>query len=56
MKFAVERSKSAIIHASPFNSEKKRGGVAVIGVISYFTFCCIFNIFFIISLFWHDIS
>uniref|UniRef100_A0A3B6QCK1 Calcium-transporting ATPase n=1 Tax=Triticum aestivum TaxID=4565 RepID=A0A3B6QCK1_WHEAT len=31
MKFAVERSKSAIIHVSPFNSEKKRGGVAVIG-------------------------
>ncbi|XP_048538424.1 calcium-transporting ATPase 5, plasma membrane-type-like [Triticum urartu] len=31
MKFALERSKSAIIHVSPFNSEKKRGGVAVIG-------------------------
>lgn len=31
MKFAVERSKSAIIHVSPFNSEKKRGGVAVTG-------------------------
>lgn len=30
MKFAEERSKSAIIHVSPFNSEKKRGGVAVI--------------------------
>ncbi|KAM0931734.1 hypothetical protein ACQ4PT_000148 [Festuca glaucescens] len=31
MKFAAERSKSAIIHVSPFNSEKKRGGVAVNG-------------------------
>lgn len=31
MKFAVERSKSSIIHVSPFNSEKKRGGVAVTG-------------------------
>ncbi|KAK1615397.1 hypothetical protein QYE76_020914 [Lolium multiflorum] len=31
MKFAAERSKSAIIHVSPFNSEKKRGGVAVTG-------------------------
>ncbi|GAB2219094.1 hypothetical protein Droror1_Dr00006722 [Drosera rotundifolia] len=29
MKFDVERSKSSIIHAFPFNSEKKRGGVAV---------------------------
>ncbi|KAG8058243.1 hypothetical protein GUJ93_ZPchr0002g25593 [Zizania palustris] len=30
MKFVEERSKSAIVHVSPFNSEKKRGGVAVI--------------------------
>ncbi|KAF0906129.1 hypothetical protein E2562_009120 [Oryza meyeriana var. granulata] len=30
MKFAEEKSKSSIIHVSPFNSEKKRGGVAVI--------------------------
>ncbi|TKW37713.1 hypothetical protein SEVIR_1G066100v4 [Setaria viridis] len=29
MKFAEERSRSAIIHVSPFNSEKKRAGVAV---------------------------
>jgi hypothetical protein len=56
MKFAAERSKSAIIHVSPFNSEKKRGGVAVTGVISCFTFRCIFYIFFIISLFWHATS
>uniref|UniRef100_A0A0E0CGI9 Calcium-transporting ATPase n=1 Tax=Oryza meridionalis TaxID=40149 RepID=A0A0E0CGI9_9ORYZ len=30
MKFAEEKSKSSIIHVSPFNSEKKRAGVAVI--------------------------
>uniref|UniRef100_A0A0D9VCU8 Calcium-transporting ATPase n=1 Tax=Leersia perrieri TaxID=77586 RepID=A0A0D9VCU8_9ORYZ len=30
MKFVEEKSKSSIIHVSPFNSEKKRGGVAVI--------------------------
>ncbi|KAJ3707985.1 hypothetical protein LUZ61_011690 [Rhynchospora tenuis] len=30
MKFNEVRSKSSIIHASPFNSEKKRGGVAVL--------------------------
>ncbi|XP_062218344.1 calcium-transporting ATPase 5, plasma membrane-type-like [Phragmites australis] len=30
MKFVEERSKSAIIHVSPFNSEKKRAGVAVV--------------------------
>ncbi|CAL5023669.1 unnamed protein product [Urochloa decumbens] len=29
MKFVEERSRSAIIHVSPFNSEKKRAGVAV---------------------------
>ncbi|GAB2291409.1 Calcium-transporting ATPase 10, plasma membrane-type [Dionaea muscipula] len=29
MKYDAERSKSSIIHAFPFNSEKKRGGVAV---------------------------
>ncbi|KAJ4748353.1 Calcium-transporting ATPase [Rhynchospora pubera] len=29
MRFDEVRSKSSIIHASPFNSEKKRGGVAV---------------------------
>jgi Ca2+-transporting ATPase len=29
MKFTEERSRSAIIHVSPFNSEKKRAGVAV---------------------------
>ncbi|KAL9250498.1 Calcium-transporting ATPase 10, plasma membrane-type-like protein [Drosera capensis] len=29
MNFTAERSKSSIIHAFPFNSEKKRGGVAV---------------------------
>ncbi|GAB2218303.1 hypothetical protein Drorol1_Dr00001523 [Drosera rotundifolia] len=29
MNFAAERSKSSIIHAFPFNSDKKRGGVAV---------------------------
>ncbi|KAG2648889.1 hypothetical protein PVAP13_1NG071300 [Panicum virgatum] len=29
MKFTEERSQSAIIHVSPFNSEKKRAGVAV---------------------------
>ncbi|XP_078162445.1 calcium-transporting ATPase 5, plasma membrane-type-like isoform X3 [Carex rostrata] len=29
MKFKEVRSKSVIVHASPFNSEKKRGGVAV---------------------------
>jgi Ca2+-transporting ATPase len=34
MKFAEERSRSAIIHVSPFNSEKKRAGVAVAVVIS----------------------
>ncbi|XP_062223931.1 calcium-transporting ATPase 5, plasma membrane-type-like isoform X2 [Phragmites australis] len=34
MKFAEERSKSAIIHVSPFNSEKKRAGVAVIARVS----------------------
>jgi Ca2+-transporting ATPase len=32
MKFAEEKSKSSIIHVSPFNSEKKRAGVAVIVV------------------------
>ncbi|XP_066321307.1 calcium-transporting ATPase 5, plasma membrane-type-like isoform X2 [Miscanthus floridulus] len=30
MKFAEERSRSSIIHVSPFNSEKKRAGVAVV--------------------------
>lgn len=34
MKFDTIRSESAIIHAFPFNSEKKRGGVAVLRVIS----------------------
>lgn len=34
MKFETIRSESAIIHAFPFNSEKKRGGVAVLRVIS----------------------
>ncbi|CAN6243258.1 unnamed protein product [Urochloa humidicola] len=29
MKFVEERSRSAIIHVSPFNSERKRAGVAV---------------------------
>lgn len=30
MKFADERSRSSIIHVSPFNSEKKHAGVAVV--------------------------
>ncbi|KAL6888430.1 hypothetical protein ACP4OV_009456 [Aristida adscensionis] len=30
MKFAEERSKSTILHVSPFSSEKKRAGVAVL--------------------------
>ena len=29
MNFDGKRSESSIIHAFPFNSEKKRGGVAV---------------------------
>lgn len=36
MKFDSERSKTSILHVFPFNSEKKRGGVAVYQVI---TFC-----------------
>nr|CAB3445801.1 unnamed protein product [Digitaria exilis] len=39
MKFAEERSRSAIIHVSPFNSEKKRAGVAVaVGAVNLFMF------------------
>jgi hypothetical protein len=33
MNFMEERSKSIILHVSPFNSEKKRAGVAVLVVI-----------------------
>lgn len=33
MNFEAVRSESSIIHAFPFNSEKKRGGVAVKRVI-----------------------
>jgi Ca2+-transporting ATPase len=29
MNFETARSQSSILHAFPFNSEKKRGGVAV---------------------------
>lgn len=35
MNFEAVRSSSSIIHAFPFNSEKKRGGVAVKTVIGY---------------------
>jgi hypothetical protein len=43
MKFAEERSRSSIIHVSPFNSEKKRAGVAVVAVIaSAFVFHFVF--------------
>lgn len=36
MKFDVVRSESTILHVIPFNSEKKRGGVAVKQVINKF--------------------
>jgi hypothetical protein len=56
MKFAEERSRSSIIHVSPFNSEKKRAGVAVVAVIpSAFSFppClyCFFELWFTIRSF-----
>jgi Ca2+-transporting ATPase len=34
MNFATDRSESSIIHVFPFNSEKKRGGVAIQTVLS----------------------
>lgn len=40
MDFVSVRSESAIIHAFPFNSEKKRGGVAVKKVIQNFSLIC----------------
>lgn len=43
MKFDTIRSESAIIHAFPFNSEKKRGGVAVLRVIAL-SFLQFFNL------------
>jgi hypothetical protein len=56
MKFAEERSRSSIIHVSPFNSEKKRAGVAVVAVIpSAFSFSlclyCLFELWLTIRLF-----
>jgi hypothetical protein len=40
MNFVEERSKSTILHVSPFNSEKKCAGVAVLVVIPS-SFCTI---------------
>jgi len=37
MNFTAARSESSIIHVFPFNSEKKRGGVAVQTVHFYYT-------------------
>lgn len=37
MDFVSVRSESVVIHAFPFNSEKKRGGVAVKKVIQKFS-------------------
>lgn len=36
MKFDVVRSESSIMHVSPFNSVKKRGGVALRRVILFY--------------------
>jgi P-type Ca2+ transporter type 2C len=36
MKFSETRSKSSILQVSPFNSDKKRGGVAVQVIIRFF--------------------
>ena len=38
MKFDVVRSESIVLHVSPFNSTKKRGGVAVRGKVILFCF------------------
>lgn len=38
MNFVTARSESSILHVFPFNSEKKRGGVAIQTVLSYWHF------------------
>lgn len=46
MNFDLVRSESVVLHVFPFNSEKKRGGVAVKPVIDlsqvFFFFCIVF--------------
>lgn len=43
MNFDDARSASSVVHAFPFNSEKKRGGVAVKLVNKYFYFVFYYN-------------
>lgn len=45
MNFDIVRSESSIVHAFPFNSEKKRGGVAVKLVIIFGIFDGIYAVF-----------